>query len=293
MAIERCAANGITIAYERLGDERQPPVVLIMGLGRQLIGWRDEFCARLAEHRHVIRFDNRDAGESTHFEARPDIAACMAGDTSSAPYSLEDMADDVAGLLDALSIEAAHLVGASLGGMIAQTAALRHPARVLSLTSIMSTTGDPSVSQPTPEAAQALFTPPPRDRDEAMERAVVVQRVIGSPGFRSDEEEVRALAAAAWDRAHDPHSTARQLAAIWVSGDRTEALGALDVPTLVVHGEEDPLIPVAAGRATAAAIAGAELWTIPGMGHEIPRELWADVIARLVAISEEGAERAA
>jgi pimeloyl-ACP methyl ester carboxylesterase len=191
------------------------------------------------------------------------------------------MAGDAAGLLDALDLDSAHMVGASLGGMVAQTIAIRHPQRVRSLTSIMSTTGDPALPPPTAEAAAMLLAPAARTREQAMERSVAVSRVIGSPGFARDEEDLRRRAALGWDRGVNPSGFARQLGAIYASGDRTPALASLAVPTLVVHGEEDPLVPLAAGLATAAAIPGAELWTVPGMGHDLPRALWPEMIGRI------------
>jgi pimeloyl-ACP methyl ester carboxylesterase len=173
-----------------------------------------------------------------------------------------------------------------MGGMIAQTIALRHPERVLTLTSIMSTTGERGIAQPTEAALKVLLSPPAKSREEPMERSVEARRVIGSPGYPRDEEEIRRRAGIAYDRGVNPAGFARQLAAVWASGDRTEALRSLDVPTLVVHGEDDPLIPVDGGQATAAAIPGAELWTVPGMGHDLPRPLWPELIARVGALAE-------
>jgi pimeloyl-ACP methyl ester carboxylesterase len=292
--VRRAQANGIELAYEEFGHPGGPPLLLIMGLGAQMITWPDDFCRALAVGRHVVRFDNRDVGESQWLEGEVDLAACMAGDTSSAVYTLEHMADDCAGLLDALGWESAHVVGASMGGMVAQTVAIRHPERIRSLTSIMSTTGERAVATPTQAATAALLSPPARTREEAMERAVSVGRVVGSPGLPRDEDDARRRAALAWDRGLNPAGFARQLAAIQASGDRTPALASVDVPTLVVHGEDDPLVPVAGGRATAAAITGADLWTVPGMGHDLPRAIWPDLIAR-IGVLVEGAdlERAA
>ena len=294
MPVKKTKAGAVELAYETFGEPALPPVLLVMGIGSQMINWHEDFCQALSDGRFVIRFDNRDVGESQWMEGEVDLAAFAAGDTSSAVYTLDDMADDAVGLLDALGLASAHVVGASLGGMIAQTVAIRHPGRVRTLTSIMSTTGEPGVANPTEEAAAALMSPPARSREEAIERIVKVRRVIGSPGFPRDEQDIRDRAGRAWDRGVNPAGFARQLAAVYASGDRTEALRSLDVPTLVVHGEEDPLIPVSGGRATAAAIPGAELWTVPGMGHDLPRPLWPELIGRIGALAEsaDGAQAA-
>jgi pimeloyl-ACP methyl ester carboxylesterase len=284
MRVEKANTGSVTLAYETFGESGRPPVLLIMGLGAQMVGWHRDFCESLALDRHVVRFDNRDVGESQWLEGTVDLLACASGDTSSAIYTLEDMADDSAGLLDALGLESAHVVGASMGGMIAQTLAIRHPQRVRTLTSIMSTTGEPGIAQPTEAATAALMSPPATSREDAMARALEVNAVIGSPGYRRNEEDIRERAGQAWDRGVNPAGFARQLAAVYASGDRTPKLNSLDIPTLVVHGEDDPLVPVAAGKATAAAIPGAELWLIPGMGHDLPRPLWPDLIARIGAL---------
>jgi pimeloyl-ACP methyl ester carboxylesterase len=286
MSVRTTKAGAVELAYETFGDAARPPVLLVMGIGTQMIGWHEDFCRALSGEHYVIRFDNRDVGESQWLEGEVDLAALVAGDTSSAVYTLEDMADDSVGLLDALGLASAHVVGASLGGMIAQTIAISHPERVRTLTSMMSTTGEPGVANPTEEAGAALMSAPARSREEAMERAVAVRRVIGSPGFPRDEDEIRERAGRAWDRGFNPAGFARQLGAVYASGDRTEALRSLDVPTLVIHGEDDPLIPASGGRATAAAIPGAELWIVPGMGHDLPRPLWPEVIGRLGAFAE-------
>ncbi len=270
----------IDIAYERFGDPALPPVLLLMGLGTQMLGWPDGFCdALVGRGVQVIRSDNRDIGLSSHLTdaPAPDLAAIFRGDTASASYTLSDMAADTVGLLDALGLDGAHLVGASMGGMIAQTVAIEHPHRVRSLTSIMSTTGDPSVGQSTREAIAALLSPPATTRDGAIERTVSILRVIGSPGFELDEADVRWRTGVAYDRGHDPVGVARQLAAVAASGDRTGALRAVSVPTLVLHGADDPLVNVSGGRATAQAVPGAEFVEFAGMGHHLSRELWGEI----------------
>jgi pimeloyl-ACP methyl ester carboxylesterase len=281
--------EGIDIAFERFGDHRAPPVLLIMGLGTQMLGWPDGFCAVLADRGvQVIRFDNRDIGLSTHMTdaPAPDVGAALNGDSSSASYKLSNMAGDTVGLLDELQLPTAHLVGASMGGMIAQTVAIDHPGRVRSLTSIMSTTGDPSVGQATRPAMAALLSPPAASREQAIERTLAIVRVIGSPGFELDEAEIRRRTGLAYDRSSDPVGVARQLVAIAASGDRTAALRGVSVPTLVVHGADDPLVDVSGGRATAGAIAGAELAVFDGMGHDLPRALWDEIARRIGELVE-------
>ena len=279
------SSNGIRLAYDEFGDARATPMLLVMGLGAQMILWRDDFCRALAERGYrVIRFDNRDVGESTWMDdlGMPNVLGILTSIATrqpvSAPYLLKDMAADTIGLLDALDIERAHVVGASMGGMIAQAVALDAPARVRSLTSIMSSTGNPDLPQPRPEAMAVLLTPPPPDRAGAIERGVQVFRTIGSPGFPFDEEEVRRLAGLSYDRGFNPNGTARQLVAILASGSRVERLRELRVPTLVIHGKDDPLVPFEAGQDTANAIPGAAMLAIEGMGHDMPRETWARII---------------
>lgn len=271
----RATANGIEICYEVFGEPGGRPVVLIMGLGAQMISWPEEFIGLLVESGHrVVRFDNRDVGLSTHFTPAD-------GDAPAPSYLLDDMADDTAGLMDVLGWESAHVVGASMGGMIAQALAIRHPARVRTLTSIMSTPG-PRVGRATEEAMAALTAPAPQDRDGAIARAIENARVIGSPGYEMDVERITRLAGEAYDRAFDPAGTARQFIAIRRSADRTEGLRGLSVPALVIHGEDDPLVTLEGGTATADAIPGAKLLTFPGMGHDLPRPLW-PVIAEAIA----------
>jgi pimeloyl-ACP methyl ester carboxylesterase len=281
------AANGIQIEYETTGDPADPPLLLIMGLGAQLIAWDDDFVRELASRGlHVIRFDNRDQGLSTWFDDAgvPDVVSAAATGVIPEPaYTLADMADDAAGLLDALGIEQAHVCGVSMGGMIGQTLVVRSPAKVLSLVSIMSTTGDPAVGWQHPEALALLMAPAPSDRDAVIESAVKGAAVIGSTGYPRHDDTIRRLAAASYDRGFHPDGAARQLVAIASAPDRTEALRAVRCPTLVIHGEADPLIDCSGGRATAEAIPGADLWMIPGMGHDLPAELFSPIAERIAA----------
>ncbi len=292
MATGIAKANGIDICYETFGDPSKPALLLVMGLGAQMTLWDEAFCEQLAGRGfQVIRFDNRDTGLSSKIEGgpTPDVGAAMGGDTSSASYTLTDMADDAAGVLDALGIRAAHIVGASMGGMIVQQMAIRHPSRVLSLCSIMSTTGDRSVGQGTPEAMALLMGPTPTTREEAIEASVRSTKVLLGSGFKFDEEKVRQQAAATYDRMNYPAGFARQLVGIVASGDRTEELRKLKVPTLVIHGEDDPLVTLSGGQATAKAIPGATLLTIPGMGHALPEEAWPRIVDAIVANTERAA----
>ncbi|MCX4539486.1 alpha/beta fold hydrolase [Streptomyces sp. NBC_01565] len=283
---------GIEVAYERLGDPQAPAVLLVMGIGAQLIGWPDGFCAALvARGVQVIRFDNRDSGWSSHFAdaPAPDFVAALAGDTSSASYTLSDMAADTVGLLDVLGLGSAHIVGASLGGAIAQTAAIEHPGRIRSLTSVMSTTGDQAVGQARPEALRAFGGPSATSREEVIERTARISRALGSPGFAFDEAAAIERARRSYDRSYDPVGITRQAVASLASGDRTERLRSLEVPALVIHGADDPMCDVSGGRATAAAIPGAELVVIDGMGHNLPDALWPDIaelITKLVHRAE-------
>lgn len=276
----------IELAYETGGDPAAAPMLLIMGLGVQMIFWHDDLVAELAVRGfRTVRFDNRDAGRSSWIDDGPvpNPLAALAGDTSSAAYTLEDMASDAVGLMDRLGIEKAHVVGASMGGMIAQTLAIAHPERMLSLASIMSTTGDRAVGMPGPDVLPALLAPPPASREGALEWAISLGRMIGSPGFEPDAEWVRDVAGRAWDRGHNPLGTARQLLAIAASGDRTAALREIDVPAVVIHGAADPLVPVSGGRATAEAIPGAELVVIDGMGHDLPRGAWPTIVEAIAS----------
>lgn len=275
----------LELEYDVTGDRGAPPLVLVMGFAMQMVAWDDEFCAALAARGfRVVRVDNRDIGLSTHLNQLgvPDFMRVMMGDASVAPYTLADMADDLTGLLDALDLRAAHFVGASMGGFIVQEYAIRHPDRVLSLASIMSTTGARGLAQPTPEASAALMTPPPANRAAAIDRALGIWRVIGSPGFPVDEARIRRRTEVAWDRDHDPLGVMRQMAAILTQRDRTTDLGRVRAPTVVIHGAADPLVPLAGGQATAAAIPGAKLVVVPGMGHDLPPGAWPAILDAVV-----------
>jgi pimeloyl-ACP methyl ester carboxylesterase len=280
VVVPRVKSNGFELEYETLGRPDDPAMLLIMGLGAQLIDWPDQFCADLVARGYfLIRYDNRDAGLSAGPDDLPDPAAA----TDGAPYRLADLAADAIGLLDALGIQRAHLVGASMGGMIAQQVTIDHPDRVRSLCSIMSTTGDRSVGQSTPEATAVLLRPPAADRDEAIAGGIAAGRILGSIGFDASDDALRRRAERKVDRAYRPAGTRRQLAAIYASPDRTQALGGVRVPTVVIHGALDPLIDISGGRATADAVPDAELVVLPGVGHGIPADaipIMVDAIAR-------------
>lgn len=256
-----------------------------------MIAVHPELCAALAaKNFFVVRFDNRDAGLSTHlYDApMPDRDAAMAGDLSSISYRLEDMADNAVGLLDTLGLHQAHVVGFSLGGMIAQTMAITHPGRVRSLTSVMSTPWIGLIS-PTAAVQQALvtvLTSPPATRAESVEQAVALHKVIGSPGYPMDKVRIREAAGQSYDRSFDLIGIARQRLAVFASDDRTGTLAHVTVPALVVHGEADPLVPLSAGRATAAALPNAELLTLPGMGHDLPRQIWPTLVAAISQLAD-------
>jgi pimeloyl-ACP methyl ester carboxylesterase len=290
----RARANGIELDFDTFGSSSGRPLLLIMGLGGQSIMWDEGFCDALAARGHfVVRYDNRDVGLSTKFDAAgvPNVMELMlksmAGQKLEVPYTLDDMADDAAGLLDALGLDTAHVCGASMGGMIAQTVAIRHPRRLRSLVSIMSSTGDPSLPQAKPEAMAVLTAPPPTDRPGSLDAAVRVWRTIGSPGFPFDEAKIRERAGRLFDRSFYPQGTARQMAAIMAHGSRAEKLRAVSTPTLVIHGAADPLVPIEGGRHTAQAIPGAELLVIEGMGHDLPEGAWPQLVG---AISEHTAK---
>jgi pimeloyl-ACP methyl ester carboxylesterase len=273
--------------YRTEGDPADPVLLLVMGLGGQLIAWPQGFVDGLRSCGFcVIRYDNRDCGLSTKFEGTPDISSLFAGDASSAPYRIEDMADDAAALLTELGVPKAHVVGVSMGGMITQAMVINHQDRLLSACSIMSTTGDRSVGAPTGEAMAALLRPIATSREEAVEASLEGSRVIGSPKYPTDEALLRRRAEDAYDRSYCPEGTARQLAAVLASPDRTEGLRGVRLPFLVVHGADDPLVTPGGGEATAAAVPGSKLITILGMGHDLPELLWAEITQSIVANTE-------
>jgi pimeloyl-ACP methyl ester carboxylesterase len=289
--MSRVTANGIQIEYETFGNPKDRPLLLIIGLGGQLIQWDESLCRDLVSRGHyVIRYDNRDTGLSTKFdqEGEPDIMQTLGkilnGDKSDVPYTIEDMADDGAGLLDALGIPATHICGMSMGGMIAQTLALRHPSRVLSLTSIYSNTGNPELPPPQPEVMAALITPPPAERAANIEHMLGIFKMLAGPGFPPDEEWTRRNMAEGFDRCFYPQGTGRQLMAILAQSNRKSALASIKVPVLVIHGTADPLVSVEGGKETAAAIPCAQLILIEGMGHDLPHGgAWPRIVEALTA----------
>jgi pimeloyl-ACP methyl ester carboxylesterase len=276
-------SDEIELCYETFGDPLKPTALLIMGLATQMIGWPEEFCEELAARGfYVVRFDNRDVGRSTHVKGRqPKPLELLTRSKKPARYLLSDMADDASGLLRELDLGPAHVIGASMGGMIAQTLAARHPDDVLSLTSIMSTTGSRWKGQPALKLYPMFLRRPAEGREQSIERIVKVFEAIGSRGLPKDMDLIRDLAERSYDRDPDPRGPGRQLAAIGASGDRTKELGRIKAPTLVIHGTDDPLVRPSGGRATVAAIPGAQLLTIKGMGHDLPRAAWTRMIAAI------------
>jgi pimeloyl-ACP methyl ester carboxylesterase len=275
----------IELCYETFGERSNPPLLLVMGLSSQMVLWEDDFCEALAGRGFwVIRFDNRDCGRSTVLRDKlvPTRLQLMLRHPRGAAYALEEMADDAAGLLDALEVESAHVVGASMGGMIAQLIAVRHPPRVRSLVSIMSTTGNRRVGRPSPRIIPLLLRRVPRDREGYVSYFAADYKAIGSPRYYS-EARTRALGERCYDRGIHPAGSARQLAAIVTAKDRTADLRHLDVPATVIHGDADPLVNPSGGRATAKAIPGARLVMIPGMGHDLPPALWDQIIDEIEA----------
>jgi pimeloyl-ACP methyl ester carboxylesterase len=276
----------IELCYETFGDPSDPTALLIMGLATQMIGWPDDFCRQLADRGfHVVRFDNRDIGRSTHLDAKPPTLGQMIRRSKrAASYTLEDMAEDTAGLMRELDLAPAHVIGASMGGMIAQELTVRHPETVLSLTSIMSTTGNRWVGQPALRLMPMLASRPAKGREATIERAEKVFTAIGSKGLERDMDHVRDVAGRSFDRGRgDAAGQARQLAAITASGDRTRSLRRITVPTVVIHGTDDPLIRPSGARATVRAIPRAELVEIEGMGHDLPRGAWPRILDAIEA----------
>jgi pimeloyl-ACP methyl ester carboxylesterase len=289
MAEQIAKVGEVEICFETFGTPDDPALLLVMGLGTQMIAWPVGLCEQLVERGFfVIRYDNRDIGRSTHMRQYrpPTIRQLLLRDKRAARYSLGDMADDGIGLLDQLGIERAHVVGASMGGMIAQTMAVRHPGRVLSLASIMSNTGHRWKGMPGLRVYPLFIRRPARDREGAIESAVSVFRLIGSPGFPFDEAETRRAAELSYERGYDPAGTGRQLAAILAAGDRTADLRRITAPTVVIHGTKDRMVRPSGGRATAAAIPGSRLVTIEGMGHDLPRGAWDEMVDAIVANAE-------
>jgi len=290
--VPQIRANGVMLEYEVTGDAAAEPVLLIMGLGAQLTRWSPEFTTKLAARGYrVIRFDNRDIGLSEKLDAAgpPDIPALFAarneGKWPKVAYDLNDMAADAAGLLDALGIARAHIVGASMGGMIAQLVAADHPEKTLSLTSIMSTTGNPALPAATPAAMERLNMPAPdptKDLEAYVAHSIVGARVMGSPGYPVSDEILRDEAISTVKRSYYPLGFMRQYAAILGSPDRRTKLATITAPTVVIHGDADPLVPIDGGRDTAASIPGAELLVIPGMGHDVPAALYDRIIDGIV-----------
>jgi pimeloyl-ACP methyl ester carboxylesterase len=280
----------IELCYDSFGDAGAPPMVLIMGLATQMIGWDDEFCTRLAARGYrVIRFDNRDIGLSTRFTEAgvPDVGAALMAALQdkpvAAPYLLTDMADDVVGLLDFLGIDKAHVVGASMGGAIGQLLAIHHPQRLLTLTSIMATSGAPGLPPPTPEAMAMLMKPAPLDQAAYFESYQQTWKVLRVGSFPDDEARDLTRAGQNFARGLNPAGAARQLVAIFASGSRKRLLAGVAVPTLVIHGDVDPLVPLACGIDVAETVPGAKLKVIEGMGHALPVSMWPQIIDAIAA----------
>jgi pimeloyl-ACP methyl ester carboxylesterase len=293
----KAQANGIEIEYEVFGDPANPAVLLIMGLAAQLTRWPLPFVEDLVARGYfAIRYDNRDIGLSTKFDDAPVpelpalIGAMMTGQKPDVPYTLNDMAADAVGLLDALDIRRAHVMGASMGGMIAQLVAAEYPDRVLSLTSIMSSTGNPGLPPSKPEAMAVLTSRPTgNDRETMIAHGVRAEKIIGSPAYPVSEEAIRARVECDFDRMHYPAGPGRQLAAVVANGDRRGAIATIKAPTMIIHGADDPLVPVEAGRDTAATIAGAQITEVPGMGHNLPEALIPTVLDAFEKVAKQTA----
>lgn len=289
----RAASNGIELEYETHGDPSDPPLLLVAGLGCQLVWWADDFISGLVDRGFfVITFDNRDVGLSTKIPTHIDLMAAVAGylqgNPIEAPYHLSDMAADAWGLCDAIGIERAHILGVSMGGMIVQQMAIDAPERVLSLTSIMSTTGDPDVGQPTPEAVAVLLTPPAPDRAAYLEQSLESGRLLAGP-VHCDDDLILERNAAAYDRCFHPDGQTAQLLNIVTSPSRTEGLRSIDVPALVIHGEIDPLVVISGGERTAEALRGSTFLRLEDMGHDISRYYWSTIIEHVTALASRAA----
>lgn len=286
----RVRVGEVELCYESMGEGT--PLLLVMGIGVQLVFWPEDLCRALVERGfRVIRLDNRDVGQSSRMDhlgvpdVRRELLRWGVGLPVRAPYRLDAMADDAAGLLTELGVERAHVMGLSMGGMIAQLLAIRHPRRVASLTSIMSHPGDRWSGLPRPHALKALLRPPPRTREATQDSWVEFFRVVGSPGFPFDEAGIRERAGLHFDRGASPRGVARQFTAILAAGDRRPALRELEIPALVVHGTADPLVQLRGGERTAKALRRAELLRIPGMGHDLPRGMWPQLIEALERVT--------
>ena len=290
----RIKANNLTIEFETFGEPDAKPLLLVMGLGAQMIAWDENFCQQLADAGHfVIRYDNRDVGLSTYFDDHgvPDFkelaVELMTKGSVEVPYTLDDMAMDGISLLVELGIEQAHICGASLGGMIVQAMAINHGNRILSMTSIMSTTGNPDLPPAHPEAMEALTSERADDTQHAMNRAVEVSKIIGSTGFERDEERIRTKALESYDRAYYPDGVTRQMAAVMAHGDRRPGLNQLQLPCLVIHGDIDPLVPVTGAQDTHQNVPGAELMIIEGMGHDMPKGAWHQIVEGITSLTHQ------
>ena len=287
-------ANSLSIEFETFGEPSAKPLLLVMGLGAQMIAWDENFCQQLADAGHfVIRYDNRDVGLTTYFDDHgvPDFKELavdfLTNGSVKTPYTLDDMAMDGISLLDELGIEQAHICGASLGGMIVQAMAINHADRILSMTSIMSTTGNPNLPPAHPEAIEALTSKRVDDPKHAMNRALEVSRVIGSTGFERDEERIRYKALESYNRAYNPDGVARQMAAIMAHGDRRPGLNLLKLPCLIIHGDADPLVPITGAHDTHQNIPGAVLMIIEGMGHDMPKGAWSQIVKGVALLTHQ------
>lgn len=285
------SSNGLNLQYDSFGDENDPALILIMGLGTQLIHWEDNFCRFLASYKlRIIRFDNRDIGKSTILEdaAVPStldfIGNTVFGRRLNAPYSLEDMADDTLGLMDKLDIQKAHIVGASMGGMIAQVMAIKASDRVLSLTSIMSSTGNKDLPKPKAHIGAKFLKPLSTDTDNFVAQNLDMWRALHGKHFPFDEPKVESIVRLAKQRGFDPNGVTRQLSAVIDAPDRTELLRKVTIPALVIHGDQDPLIRVESGLATANAIENSTLKVFKGMGHTLPEELWPEIVEQIIKL---------